>query len=93
MFEPPGAPHQEWIQNLPNDGLIVYTGALNVERILITSPKALAEVLTTKSYDFIKPSVLRNGLGRILGVGLILAEGDEHKVSPFQLPPFSFIYH
>jgi hypothetical protein len=51
-----------------------------MERLLITSPKALGEVLTTKSYNFVKPSQLRLGLGRILGVGLLLAEGNEHKV-------------
>ena len=52
----------------------------NVERLLITSPKALGEVLTTKSDNFIKPKALRAGLGRILGVGILLAEGDEHRV-------------
>ena len=53
---------------------------LNSERLLIANTQALNEVLTTKSYDFVKPSLVRNGLGRILGVGIILAEGDEHKV-------------
>ena len=53
-----------------------------------TSPEALSEVLTTKSYDFVKPSMLRNGLGRILGTGLILAEGDEHKVGPYSVLSF-----
>jgi hypothetical protein len=51
-----------------------------MERLLITSPKALSEVLTTKSYNFVKPRQLRAGLGRILGVGILLAEGDEHRV-------------
>ena len=53
---------------------------LNQERILITSTQALGEVLTQNSYQYVKPAMLSNGLGRILGVGLILAEGDEHKV-------------
>ena len=47
---------------------------------MLTNPSALSEVLTQNSYDYVKPAMLRNGLGRILGVGLILAEGDEHKV-------------
>jgi hypothetical protein len=51
-----------------------------MERLLITSPKALGEVLTTKSYNFVKPRQLRSGLGRILGIGILLAEGDEHRV-------------
>ena len=85
LKEPSGVPHQEWINNIPNDGLIYYTSLLNVERLLITSPQALGEVLTTKSYEFIKPQMLRNGLGRILGTGLILAEGEEHKVCYLRL--------
>lgn len=48
---------------------------------MITTPQAVGQVLTQNSYDFVKPTMLRNGLGRVLGVGLILAEGDEHKVS------------
>ncbi len=55
----------------------------NMERLLVTSPKALGEVLTTKSYNFIKPGQLRQGLGRILGIGILLAEGDEHRVCLF----------
>jgi len=49
-----------------------------------TTPQGLAEVLTLKSYDFIKPSLLRNGLARVLGTGLILAEGDEHRVRRYK---------
>lgn len=45
-----------------------------------TTPKALGEVLVQKSYDFIKPRQLREGLARVLGVGVLLAEGEEHKV-------------
>jgi len=73
-------PHQDWINSIPNDGLIYYNSVLNAERLLLTSPQALSEVLTTKSYEFVKPAFLRNGLGRVLGNGLILSEGDEHKV-------------
>ena len=47
---------------------------------MLTTPQALSEVLTQNSYDYVKPAMIRNGLGRVLGVGLILAEGDEHKV-------------
>ena len=83
--EPTGDPHRDWINSIPNEGLMYYTMILNQGRLLITSPQALSEVLTTKSYDFIKPQQLRNGLGRVLGIGILLAEGDEHKVGPFEL--------
>ena len=56
-----------------------------------TSPQVLNEVLTQKSYEFIKPPQLRQGLGRILGVGILLAEGDEHRLQRKNLmPAFSF---
>ncbi len=80
---PSGAPMLKWTNEVPNDGLIYYNYLLNAERLLITTPKALSEVLVHKNYDFIKPSLMRNGLGRILGVGILLAEGEEHKVRVF----------
>ena len=52
----------------------------NAERVLLTSPKAIGEVLSQKTYDFVKPSFLRAGIAQILGVGILLAEGEEHKV-------------
>ena len=45
--EPTGEPHRDWINNIPNDGLIYYTSLLNQGRLFITSPQALSEVLTT----------------------------------------------
>jgi cytochrome P450 len=79
------------INSIPNQGLIRYLGPFNQERLFITSPKALAEVLVTKNYEFIKPEQLRFTIGRILGVGILLAEGDEHKVQRKNLlPAFAF---
>jgi hypothetical protein len=65
---------------VPNDGVLHYRWLFNEPRILVTNPKALGEVLVQRSYEFVKPSRLRAGLGRLLGVGILLAEGDEHKV-------------
>lgn len=75
---------------MQHDGLIKYSIWFR-ERLLITTPQALGEVLVTKNYDFIKPQQLRNGLGRLLGVGILLAEGDEHKLQRKNLmPAFAF---
>ncbi|ERF74949.1 hypothetical protein EPUS_05157 [Endocarpon pusillum Z07020] len=91
LAEPSGMPMRRWINEVPNNGLIRYTHMFNTERLLITSPKALGEVLTTKSYNFIKPKQLLIGLGRILGVSILLAEGDEHKTQRKNLmPAFNF---
>lgn len=66
---------------MPNDGLLYYRWWFNEARVMPTTTKALAEVLTQKSYEFIKPRNVREGLGRLLGIGILLAEGNEHKVS------------
>lgn len=76
-----GYPFLSWINEIPNEGLIYYRFILNAERIFVTSPKGLAEVLVHKNYDFIKPKELVEGVGRILGIGLLVAEGGEHKVA------------
>ncbi|KAK6430844.1 hypothetical protein LTR95_012998 [Oleoguttula sp. CCFEE 5521] len=85
-----GGPQQVWEETVPNDGLIRYSMWFQ-ERVLVTTPKVLGEVLVTKNYEFIKPRQLRNGLGRILGVGILLAEGDEHKRQRKDLMP-AFAY-
>ena len=48
LAEPSGSPQRDWINSIPNDGLIYYTTLLNGGRLFITSPQALSEVLTTK---------------------------------------------
>lgn len=89
--DPSGIPLRTWANQIQNDGLIRYLHLLNKERLLITSPKGLAEILTTKSYDFIKPSLLREGVGQLLGIGILFAEGDNHKLQRKNLmPAFSF---
>ncbi|KAF1998575.1 cytochrome P450 [Amniculicola lignicola CBS 123094] len=89
--DPTGEPQREWIDTVPNDGVLYYRWIFNEPRVLITTPKALAEVLVQRNYEFIKPVRLRSGLGRLLGVGILLAEGDEHKRQRRALmPAFSF---
>ncbi|KAL8780064.1 MAG: hypothetical protein Q9213_006654 [Squamulea squamosa] len=89
--EPTGQPQRRWANEVPNDGILRYLNVFNEERLLITDPKALAEVLSIKNYDFIKPTMVRHGLGRLLGVGVLLAEGDEHRIQRKNLmPAFAF---
>jgi len=90
LSQPSGIPMRDWVENVPNDGLIRYSMWFQ-ERLLVTNPKALAEVLVTKNYDFVKPQQVRNGLGRLLGIGILLAEGDEHKTQRKNLMP-AFAY-
>ncbi|KAJ4377990.1 hypothetical protein N0V83_000820 [Neocucurbitaria cava] len=89
--DPSGEPQRDWIDQIPNDGILYYRNLFNHGRILLTNPKALAEVLVQRNYDFVKPERMRAGLGRLLGVGVLLAEGDEHKRQrKLLMPAFAF---
>ena len=74
---------REWINEVPNEGLVRFTTVFNQERLLVTSPEALGEVLVGKSYDWEKPAQMIKGLRRILGEGVLLAGGNAHKVCYF----------
>lgn len=69
-----------WGNSIPNNGLVRYLYWFNRERVLVTSPRVLAELLVTKNSDFAKPPVVRSILEPLLGDSLLLAEGEEHKV-------------
>lgn len=74
-----------------NDGFIRMIGPFHREYLVVTSPQALSEILVTKAYDFEKPRFLRDFFGPFLGHGLVLAEGNEHKVQRRNLmPAFAF---
>ncbi|KAI5466428.1 cytochrome P450 [Mariannaea sp. PMI_226] len=91
LAEPSGIPMREWVNGISHNGVIRYRGLLNQERLLIVSPKALAEVLVTNNYAFEKPRQVQWSLGRILGIGVLLAEGDEHRMQRRSLTPaFAF---
>ncbi|KAI1854763.1 hypothetical protein JX266_000881 [Neoarthrinium moseri] len=81
--------HREnlWTKTIPNNGLLRYLGFFNAERIVLTSPEALHEVLVTKNYSFPKPASLRETAGRFLGLGLILSEGNAHKTQRRNMNP------
>lgn len=76
---------------IPNDGLLMFRGFGYEPRLILTNPRAMSEVLVQQSYNFKKPKPVRNFLRRILGNGLIIVEGDEHRFQRKNiLPVFSF---
>ncbi|KAF7531998.1 hypothetical protein G7054_g8360 [Neopestalotiopsis clavispora] len=87
IAKPRGIPMREWAASVPNEGVIRFLDFLNQERLLIVGSKALTEVLVTNNYDFQKPYEFRVFLGRILGDGIVLAEGDEHRHQRKSLMP------
>ena len=45
----------------------------------MNSLKAHQEVLQTKCYSFVKPPFFARIVGEVTGMGLVFAEGDEHR--------------
>ncbi|KAF2136165.1 uncharacterized protein K452DRAFT_259486 [Aplosporella prunicola CBS 121167] len=88
---PPGAELLKWIKEIPNDGLIRFRGFFNIDKLLPTDPRTLADVLVNNSYDFQKSTRTKGFLRRVLGDGLIILEGDEHMFQRKNImPSFSF---
>lgn len=89
--KPPGQHFLEWSEATPNDGLLLLRSPFNKSRLLVTKPRALADLLVTNAYDFVKPKRIRDFLRKVLGDGLIIVEGDVHKFQrKHAMPAFSF---
>lgn len=67
-------------ESVPNAGLLRYYAAFNQERILVTSPKGLAEVMVQKVDDYDHPAFMKFAAERITGKGMQFANGEDHKV-------------
>jgi cytochrome P450 len=88
---PCGGDHLRFFKDVPNDGITHYRGFFNSDQLLLTSPKAPAEVLVSRPYNFKKPEKGRRFLCRVLSDGLVVVEGDAHKYQRKHiLPSFSF---
>lgn len=87
LRHPRGRIAVDWLRTIPNEGLIHFREALNYSFVLATNHRALADVLNTYSYDFVKPPGGREFLARGLGYGLILSEGDAHRAQRKAVTP------
>ncbi|KAF4177922.1 hypothetical protein CNMCM8927_008974 [Aspergillus lentulus] len=72
---------RHWKATVASRGLIRYYLPGNQERVLVTNVEALKDILVSKASDFVKPKAVQRRLSRITGNGLLLAEGEVHKVS------------
>ncbi len=68
-----------WSKRWPDAPFIRYISFGNTETLLVNSLKAHQEVLQTKCYSFVKPPFLARLVGEVTGMGLVFAEGDEHR--------------
>ncbi|KAK4702381.1 hypothetical protein P7C70_g3843, partial [Phenoliferia sp. Uapishka_3] len=79
IAEQPGTAHREWSEKYGKGGVVRYRGFFGEDRIFFTDPAALSHILVTHSYDYPKPQEVRGNLSRILGKGILFAEGEDHR--------------
>ncbi|KAF7298435.1 hypothetical protein MKEN_01368600 [Mycena kentingensis (nom. inval.)] len=68
--------HEKWVREYGNT--IKYKGIFGMTRLYTVDTKALNHILT-HSYIYQKPEPQRYSLTRVLGPGILIAEGDEHR--------------
>lgn len=71
----------EFMDSIPNHGFIRFLDMFNIEVVTITEPKLIAEFLGAKADHFTKRPKIKKILEAILGNGLVIAEGGDHRVS------------
>ncbi|KAJ8612972.1 hypothetical protein MRB53_037180 [Persea americana] len=88
LARPIGKSYLDWMNTVPNNGLIYTRGFMHgFPRLVLTTPEAIQEVLVTRAYDWVKPAPGRIMLERTLGKGLIVVEGAEHKMQRKSVAP------
>ncbi|KAF2471236.1 cytochrome P450 [Lindgomyces ingoldianus] len=68
-----------YMRQFPDAPLIRYLHLGNTEWLLVNSVRACKELVQTKCYSFEKPEYFRRIVGEIVGIGLVNAEGEEHR--------------
>jgi hypothetical protein len=80
LFQRPGGePHLRIMKETDNEGIILTRGFFHSDRLIVTTPTALADVLVHRAYDMEKPPWSRAFLRKFLGDGLLMTEGDEYE--------------
>ena len=75
----PGEAHLRWLRKYRNPtGLVSYPVLFYTRRVMPTTSSTIQHTLTNSNI-YIKPELERKTLERILGQGLLTAEGDLHK--------------
>jgi cytochrome P450 len=76
----PNEPFTSWMRKWPEQELIRYITIGNKEAVLVTGLQALKEVLQTNAYTFVKPAGYKRVSEPIVGKGLFLMDGHQHRM-------------
>ncbi|SAM02584.1 hypothetical protein [Absidia glauca] len=83
--EESGVPHKKWTKQY--GGIVSYKGPWYENRVLVTDAEMVKHILTTNSYDYIKPPRTFEFLKKVLGDGLLISEGEVHRQQRKMLNP------
>ncbi|KAI8382929.1 cytochrome P450 [Blakeslea trispora] len=83
--EPSGVPHKRWAEQF--GPIYKYHGEWNRPRVAVAGDEALKQLLVAQEYDFVKTPETSKFLRRILGNGLLVSEGAEHRHQRKMLNP------
>jgi len=75
----PNEPFVSWVKRWPDADFIRFLSFGNTEALLVTSLAAHKEILQAKVYSFVKPPFFRRLIADTVGLGVIFAEGEDHK--------------
>ncbi|KAG0001911.1 hypothetical protein BGZ80_006056, partial [Entomortierella chlamydospora] len=91
LKEDAGVPQLKWVEKY--GGIISYVGLFNSRRVFVADPKAIQHVFNTNSYNYIKNPRTVHLLSQIIGLGVLLVDGDVHKKQRKMLNPAFSVKH
>lgn len=80
LVEPFPPQVEAWAREIPHNGLLEYYGILGQKRVLVTDPRAIHDMFQTHAYSYVKSPAVSKLLKSVLGEGLVVAEGDQHRL-------------
>jgi cytochrome P450 len=85
LSSPPGAQLSKWMETIPNDGLLRARYVLGADAIIPTNEAMIKSIIHDNAYDYEKQPRVTSMFRQILGGGLLLSEGDDHKAQRKQM--------
>lgn len=87
LVEPGPEQLSRWALDIPNEGLIAYRGVFNIERVLVTNTAGVHDIFSLRPYEFPKPTFVKTIFRGVIGDGLVVVDGDQHKLQKKALQP------